>query len=322
VHGVLSPRYADAFGFTQAEVTALAAALGRPELTADLGRWYDGYSFGGQVIYNPWSVLNFAAQPEVGYRPYWVFTSSDDALRGVVLERGLKLLPDLEVLLAGGALRREVEEHVVLRDLDRSTDAVWSLLLHAGYLTAHNVTLEGGRTFADLVIPNTELRYVYDKSILSWVEAGLGSAERLRQLHAALLGGDEEALADLLSRLVARTLSYHDVVGPEPERVYQAFVLGMLVALDDRFEVRSNRESGYGRYDVMVLPRSAGQPGVVIEFKQLRAGAGESVEQALAAALAQIDARRYADELAARGAAPILRWGVVFDGKRVWVRRA
>jgi hypothetical protein len=322
VCSVLGSAFATSFGFTQAEVDKLAADAGAPGIAEELRRWYDGYRFGGHTIYNPWSVLCYAERSGEGFRPYWVQTSSDDALRGLVLERGHAMAADVETLLAGGAVSKVVDEHVVLRDLDTRSDALWSLLLMSGYLTARKVELARGLLHAELVIPNEEVRVAFEQSVSSWVQAGLGggSAE-VDALARAVLGGDERGFAKLLSRLVLATFSYHDTAGREPERVYQAFVLGLLVHVRDTHLVRSNRESGLGRYDVAVIPRRPGSAGVVIELKEIDETEGETREQALEAALRQIEERKYAEELRAAGASPIHEYGVVFDGKRVWVER-
>jgi hypothetical protein len=215
-----------------------------------------------------------------------------------------------------------VSEHLVLRELETDEDAVWSLLLMSGYLTAHSVEQRGADLHAELAIPNEELRYVFRTSVTSWVKAGLGGGSSdIEQLLRAMLGGDEATFGKLLTRLVANTFSFHDTGASEPERVYQAFLLGLFVHLEETHLVRSNRESGYGRYDVAVIPRAAGQAGVVIELKELDATDGETLDAALDSALEQIAARGYAAELGAAGASPIHCYGVVFDGKRVWVRR-
>jgi hypothetical protein len=321
VHSLLDREFATAFGFTETEVEALTDALGRRDVMEPLRRWYNGYHFGGQVIYNPWSVLNFARSPDTGPKPYWVFTSSEDVLRQLVLGRGQEVLGAFEALLQGETVRQRISEHIALRDDAEGADAVWSLLLFSGYLTARSARLEEGRWYADLSIPNAELRYVFEESITSWVASGLGGGERLAGMLKAMLAGESEIFEQRLSELVLRTFSYHDAGGSEPERVYQAFVLGMLVLLMPEYEVRSNRESGLGRCDVMVLPRKPGRPGVVLELKEAGGATAEVVERALGAALQQIEAKGYAEELRARGAAPILGYGVVFDGKRVWVRK-
>ena len=323
VHSILSGDFLDAFGFTPGEVRQLCEEAGTPEHFQEIERWYDGYRFGArETIYNPWSVLCFLDAPEDGLRPYWVFTSSDDALRQLVFERRAAVGAEVEALLRGESVQQEVSEHVVLRDLDQSPTAVWSLLLLTGYLTTRRLELDVGRLRADLALPNEELRYVWEQSITTWLADGLAGSRKVDALLRALLDGDALTLAQLLSTLVVRTFSYHDTGGAEPERVYQAFLLGLLVHLNATHDVRSNRESGYGRYDVMVLPRSPGHPGVVIECKQLSQFADETVEDALASAMDQIERRRYAEDLAACGAQPIHRYGLVFDGKRVWVRHA
>ncbi len=322
VRSILNPRYSDAFGFTTAEVAHLATRLGKPDMAADIAHHYDGYRFGGTTIYNPWSVLNFADQPDQGFVPYWVFTSADDALRHLVLERAPAVSKEFETLLNGGTLTKGVTEHVVLRDLDRNPDTLWSLLLMSGYLTARTVRLVNAGHVAELALPNEELRYVFRQSIRSWLNDGLGDAAQVQLLLDAMLRGDEETFAELLSVLVRRTFSYFDTAAPLPERVYQAFMLGLLVHLENDYEVRSQPEAGYGRADVVVRPKLPGWPGVVFEFKQVRTFANETVEAALSAAVQQIESRRYTEQLVAAGASPILAYGIVFDGKRVWLRRA
>jgi hypothetical protein len=322
VCSILTTKFSTAFGFTQPEIEQIARDIGDPRIAENLQDWYNGYRFAGHTIYNPWSVLEYASHPEEGCRPYWVQTSSEDVLRGLVLERGHRIAAEIETLLGGGAIEKVVSEHVVLRDIESDTKAVWSFLLMSGYLTARAVRLREGRLNAELVIPNAEVRVAFEESILSWVRGALGDDEAVQELGRAMLGGDEETFEDLLTRLVVRTFSFHDAAGTEPERVYQAFLLGMLVHLASTHLVRSNRESALGRYDVAVTPKRPGAAGAVLELKQLRSARGETVEQALGAALRQIEERRYSEELVAVGASPIQLWGVVFDGKRVWVRRA
>jgi hypothetical protein len=228
---------------------------------------------------------------------------------------------ELGTLLSGGAVPKVVSEHVVLRELETDTNAVWNLLLMSGYLTARGVELREGELHAEVAIPNEEVKYVFRTSVRSWVQAGLGGADRVEALLRAMLRGEEETFGKLLTKLVANTFSYHDTGGREPERVYQAFLLGLLVQLEGTHRVRSNRESGYGRYDVAVIPRQVGQPGVVLELKEVDDGAGETVEQALENALAQVRDRGYGAELREAGAEPAHAYGIAFDGKRVWVRR-
>ena len=174
---------------------------------------------------------------------------------------------------------------------------------------------------AELAIPNREVRVAFTKSVMVWVKAGLGGIDNVTALCTAMLTGNEQGFATLLTKLLTRTMSYHDTAGTDPERVYQAFILGMLVHLESGWHVRSNREAGEGRYDLAVIPKQPGKPGVVLELKALDDLGDKAAEQALDGALAQISERRYAVELEAAGAEPILTYGVVFDGKRAWVKK-
>jgi hypothetical protein len=323
VHGALSSSLGvTAFGFTDPEVVAITQAMEQPERMEEIRHWYDGYrTFDGQSLFNPWSVLNYASKPQLGLRPYWVQTSSDDALRGAVLEHGHAIAAEVESLLAGGSVTKTIDENVVLKDLERRENAVWSLLLSSGYVTAESWQLdEYGMPLAELIIPNHELYTSWRASILSWLDYGAGGREKVRELWATMLDGNAEEFGDLLSELVIRTLSVHDVAGVMPERVYQAFLLGLLAEPPAGYRMHSNREAGFGRYDLSIVPAKAGRPGVVIELKRL--GKRETPETALDAAMTQLAARRYSDELLAVGAAPIVQYGIVFDGKQVWIRKA
>lgn len=316
---LLDPEFATAFGFTEGEVAEVLQAAGRAEALPDVRAWYNGYLFGGQTIYNPWSVLCFADRGEL--RDYWVQTSADALLRRLLLQsEGLK--GDFETLMSGGVIEKNIDSQVALRDLDREPGRVWSLLLTAGYLKSTAARVVDGETLAQLAIPNVEVSHVWRRSFAGWLQMRIGSEDNLRELKRAILSGATRDVAALLRPMVTDALSYHDVgQGSDnaPERVFHAFVLGLLVSLSPDYLVRSNRESGLGRADVLILPRQAGKPGVVMEFKRIRTDDDETPEMALRDAHAQIDARGYRAELEAVGASPIVAMAVVFDGKRVWV---
>lgn len=323
VYSILRTDFSEHFGFTEEDVASLVAETGEPGLLEGLRAWYDGYRFGGRVIYNPWSVLSFLDSADRELRPYWASTGSTEIVRDLLITGPEGLRAELDVLLRGGEIEAPIEEPIAMRDLMATSDAIWSFLLFSGYLTATEVrTTELGRTRARLRIPNREILGALAGLVESWLKSQVGGSVELERMLAALLGGDARLLERYLSRIVEASLSYHDLGGDNPERVFHAFVVGLLVSLGPRYEVRSNRESGYGRYDVMVLPRAAGQPGVVIELKAIDAEAGETREQALEAALRQIREKDYAAELRERGAQPIHTLAVAFDGKRAWARAA
>lgn len=320
VYSILSKNCADSFGFTNPEVAELARLCSLADHLPQLEAWYNGYIFGGQTIYNPWSVLNYLKDAGEICKPYWVNTASDDLLRELLVRRNPIGVDDWQTLLAGGSVRRGIDENMALRGIESNASAVWSLLLFSGYLKAAEVAVEGGVTYASLAVPNAEVRVALHRLFAEHLNVSLGASDRVATLCKALLSGDLDVVEDLLGQLALAMLSYHDVASRPAEAVYQAFVLGLVATMERTHEVTSNRESGYGRYDVLVCPRVAGEAGVVLELKVPRTNKGETAEQALAAAAAQLVSRDYAAVLRERGAQPVWQYAVVFKGKRVWVR--
>jgi hypothetical protein len=320
VYGILRSEYAPYFGFTEPEVRDLVTQAGHPELLDDIRSFYNGYIFGGVPIYNPWSVLSFLHGAGKELLPYWVETSSNDLVRELLLTGPSGAQAELEVLLAGGTIDKRVEESIVLRDLSSDPGAVWSFLLFTGYLKPVELRVLEGERIAKLAVPNAEVALSLRKMTKIWMELQVGGSDALAALLAALLRGDGPVVERYLGHMAKVNLSYFDTAGPEPERFWHGLVVGLLAGLATTHDVRSNRESGFGRCDVMVLPKLAGQPGVVLELKRVDVDAGETPAAALSKALEQIEARDYAAELRERGATPIHRVAAVFDGKRAYVR--
>ena len=321
VYGLLSRcPFADKFGFTEPEVARLLEDFGSAEHLTSVQEWYDGYDFGGTTIYNPWSILRFAASHVPECEPHWVNTSSNDLVYELIQEGGDSLKEDLEALVSGASLSRQVNENIVFRDIRQSEDAVWSFLLFSGYLKASSPRKLGSRTLYDLAIPNREVASLYEQIINSWLTRHLPT-RKLDALYDSLLSGRVPQFRSLLQDLVLSMLSYHDVGKGEtrtPEAVYQAFVLGLLADLGHAYIIRSNREAGMGRADILMAPRDTSLRGVVMELKSWEEG--HSAEEQLEAALAQIEEKQYAAELAAQGIEEVLRLGIVFDGKQLHVR--
>jgi hypothetical protein len=319
VFGLADEPFCGDFGFTEPEVEQLAAAAGVEHQLDVIREWYDGYRFGSATIYNPWSVLQFLADPRHEPRAHWVLTSSHEVLQEVLVRGGLDHPHDLETLLGGGSVRRVLHDSLVLRDVHERPDAVWTLLYHSGYLTGTDAAPALGGRELTLRIPNREVFDSYHVALRDWLVRAVGPGGG-RHLVEALLSGDADEVATIVSELLLEVLSFHDVGPRATERVYHAFLAGLLVAATATHEVRSNRESGHGRYDVALLPRAAGpagQPGAVMELKVL---GRDTVPHALAQASEQLVRRRYAAELRARGASPVYGYAVVFDGKTAHVR--
>ncbi|MEZ4293964.1 MAG: AAA family ATPase [Polyangiaceae bacterium] len=322
VFSLLRPELSTCFGFTEAEVQSLLEKAGRADRIEDVRLWYNGYLFGDTVVYNPWSVVNFVADARAEARPYWVSTSSNDLIKRELTRRAVRLEPVFEELLGGGGVERVIDESTVLEELDRNDDALFSLLVFSGYLKAsRRARGPAEQAVHYLTIPNREVRLVYQSTFREWLASSLhaqgGSVDRLVR---SVLGGDALGFEEELQVLATSLLSYHDG-GVRAEQLYQGFLVGLLAVMEPDYRVRSNRESGKGRPDVLITPVKAGAPGVVMELKVARAGR-KTLEQALEEGVAQIESGDYEAELRAAGAATVRAFAVAFDGKQVRVRAA
>lgn len=322
VFSLLRPEFRTCFGFTEAEVIKLLAPLQQPELLQSIRSWYNGYVFGGQTVYNPWSVLNFLDSQDKELRNYWVSTSSNDLVRELLAHHALKLQPELETLMAGGTIEQLLDENVVLGQLKETPNALFGLLVFAGYLKAEKFDRgKGEGPGYRLSIPNREVREVYSTTFRQWMEARMrGPGGNLERLTRALLTGDAEGLEEQLQAFVTNLLSFHDTGGLDPEQVYHGFLVGLLAVMEPEYQVRSNREAGQGRPDVTICPRLPGKPGAVLELKVARPGR-KTPQAALAEGLLQLREMDYAAELCERGAAPVQAFVVALRGKQVWVKK-
>jgi hypothetical protein len=320
VYTVLTKSFSTCFGFTEPEVRALLESTGLAEDLDAVRAWYNGYVFGETVIYNPWSILTFIERGERQPRAYWVSTSSNDLVREMLVRHSFEVEPQIEALLEGGKIEKSIDEGVVLEDLGRRSDALFALLLFSGYLRAEQAEVPYGEPPLYLLsIPNREVREVYASTFREWMRERLGgTSSDVDRLTRVLLDGDAEGLEQSLQAFTENLLSYHDTVR-RPEQVYQAFVIGLLATLEPAFEVRSNRESGHGRPDVMIRPRRAPGPGVVMELK-VATPRKKTMARALAEGVAQIEEGGYLAELRADGVSPVHALVVAFDGKKVKVR--
>lgn len=322
VYSLLRADFSTCFGFTEPEVARLLERAGRGEMLEIVRAWYNGYLFGGTVIYNPWSILSFLEDSTGEPKPHWVGTSSNDLVRDLLERHAVRLQPAMDELMEGGGIEQVIEENVALSDLPNSEGALWSLLVFSGYLRAEKRSRGPMEQAAHwLSIPNREVRLVYTATFRRWmeqrVEAGGGSLDRLT---GAILSGDAETLEEQLQAFVTDLLSYHDPGRLDPERVYQAFVVGLLAVMEPAYQVRSNRESGKGRPDVLVRPAQPGKPGAALELKVARSARKETLERALREGMEQLRSHDYEAELRASGATPVHAFAVAFNGKTVRVK--
>ena len=240
-------------------------------------------------------------------------------MKELILEGGIKVREQVETLIRGGTIETPIDENIVFPELRKKDRYIWSLLFFSGYLKCLEEFPDPLRLRCRLGVPNLEVQVIYRDIVSGWIEASFEN-DKLQVMLRSLVEGDIDRFERLLNEFVITTLSYYDAKGRNPEAVFQAFVLGLLLNLGDEYEVSSNRELGYGRYDVLVLPRDRGKAAVVMELKSIAGRYQEDPGKALEAAEAQIGQRAYAAELEARGFARVLKLAVVSDGKRVWVR--
>ena len=319
VQTLLNRSYSKYFGFIETEVKELLNYYGIESQLEEVRKWYNGYIFGNTVVYNPWSVLQYTQNWEEGLQPYWINTSDNELVKRLISNGGYELKLELEDLLQGGELVKTINQDISMGEVEQNEENVWSFLLFSGYLKALTRELIRGEFACSLAIPNYEVELLYNKIILSWFVNQSGR-NKLQSLLNSLISGEIKIFAVLFKDYVMASLSYFDTGGQEPEQFYHAFVLGLLVGLRPEYEVKSNRESGYGRYDVMVIPRDLNQTGIIIEFKKVDADEGEDLEKAAARALQQIEAKEYQQELLDRGIHKIIKLGIVFRGKEVLVK--
>ena len=315
-----SPQYATSFGFTQDEVFAAMEEFGLRERD-QVKDWYDGFTFGGMPdIYNPWSITNYLDSGR--FAPYWANTSGNALISKIVREGDADLKSDFEVLLSGGSVEKRFDEQVSFDELGRRPGAVWGLLVAGGYLRIE----AAGPNHADgstLKITNHEVALSFDGMVRGWFDV---VSSRYNAFVRALLAGDLDAMNVYMNDVALDTFSTFDTgkraSGLEPERFYHGFVLGLLVELRGRYLICSNRESGFGRYDVLLEPVDPkADDGIVLEFKVHNPRKEATLEDTVSAAKQQIADKRYASELEAKSLPPerIHAYGFAFEGKRVLI---
>ena len=314
---VLHETFRDKFGLMESEVVKLLEVYGLQSKLPEIRKWYDGYRIGScGEIYNPWSVLKCIEDGGV-IAPYWVNTS-DNALMKQLITRGTDdLKADVEELLRGGVVEKTIEEGIVFPDLEIKTDSVWALLLFSGYLTIDAPPSYG--TSCKLRIPNIEVAELYKSMILEWFKNSI-QEYNYRLLLNSLVTGDIDTFSQIFREFLLSSVSVFDLPAGESEKIYHAFVLGMLIGLKDRYTVKSNRESGFGRYDVMLIPKNPDDLGIIMEFKKIGTFNKMHLETAVLLALKQIEDKHYAQELLDCGVHRILYVGLAFEGKNVLIR--
>jgi Predicted AAA-ATPase/PD-(D/E)XK nuclease superfamily len=315
VYSMFNAQYSEYFGFTEAEVTDLFHRSQLDIALKDVRDWYNGYQMGNTVIYNPWSIVNCLKQ-KGALRPYWVNTSGHDVLKQAIAKSDVAFKMNMESLLAGIPVQRLVDENFVFGDLDNNESALWSLLLASGYLKAIKAVPEEDLMNCTLLFPNNEVAIVYRSMFNEWFRNKMGQGNYQQFLDDFLLGNVED-FTYRLKEFLLESASFFDVKGTHPEKFYHGFVLGLIASLQERYTIKSNRESGHGRYDLMIIPKDKQKLGIVLEFKTAKAE--EDLAAVALQALQQVKDKQYEAELKQAGIQSILKLGLAFKGKDVAV---
>ncbi len=313
---ITSDEYADCFGFTEKEVFDALGDFGMGDAQQDVKRWYDGFIFGNHKdIYNPWSILNYLDTGKLA--PYWANTSSNALVSKLIREAGPDVKSSMEGLLEGGSVSCIIDEQIVFSMLDENEDAIWSLLLATGYIKASEVIWNSstGRYTYVLELTNFETHMMFEDMISDWFKR---PGARYNDFVKALLRNDLEAMNGYMNKITERVFSYFDT---DEEKFYHGFVLGLIVDANLRYSITSNRESGFGRYDVCMMPEGSGDDAYVFEFKIFNRRKEQTLEETAAAAVRQIEEKDYDAWLIANGIdrSRIRHYGFAFRGKEVLI---
>lgn len=312
-----SDEYATSFGFTEEEVFAAMDEMGMTE-KEKVKKWYDGFVFGKvRDIYNPWSIINLLDTGK--FSTYWANTSSNSLVSRLIRQGSRRIKEQFETLMQGGCINTEIDEQIVYNLLDDNEEAIWSLLLASGYLKVLQVNVE--EECYQLTLTNYEVKRMFRNMIRGWFKK---DSSNYNDFIQALLLDDVDAMNEYMNRVTRSVFSSFDTgkrpSSAEPERFYHGFVLGLMMELQDRYIITSNRESGFGRYDVILYPRKD-DDAIIMEFKVFNKRREKNLEDTLASALRQIEEKQYAQTLIGQGIASerIRKYGFAFEGKEVLI---
>lgn len=310
VYSILDKKYSDYFGFTEPEIQDLLEKGRLLSKFDEVRKWYNGYQFGDSIIYNPWSIANYF-YTNFELRPYWVNTSDNQLIKDLLKKSSLDFKKDFEILVSGGSIEKTIDSNIVFKYLGNHPSGVWNLLLMSGYLKPLSSKIVEQGDLCELSIPNREVRSLYRGIIEQWLSNGNG-IEWYNKFIENLVTGKIEKFKIDLEKVVYQIMSYHDLA-KEPEAFYHGLLLGFTVSLYSSYEIKSNRESGFGRFDIMLLPKDIQKLGVVIEFKLK--GQNETLDGAADRALTQIEEKKYEQEFHQRNIKEFVKIGIGFEGK-------
>jgi len=313
VYPLMRSEYSAYFGFTEDEVGALLRKAALLDYAAAIKHWYNGYQIGETVIYNPWSIINCIKQ-KGELQPYWVNTSDNSLIKDLLIHSSADFKTQFELLLQDIPIETVIDDHLVFQYLNSNEVAIWTLFLMAGYLRIVKQRRTEQGLFCIVAIPNREVRSLYRRIIETWLSDGR-ALNWYNQFLEELLSGNVPRAQKYLNDILLQVVSVHDIAR-EPEAFYHGLMLGLTASIYNEYEIKSNRESGFGFYDIMIIPKDIKKLGIVIELKVSDEGQLEKTAQA---ALKQITDKQYTSELSSRGVKSTLLIGIAFSGKRLHI---
>jgi hypothetical protein len=304
VYSLLREDYGQYFGFSEAEVMKLIEKTQEDVSLKDIKEWYNGYQVGGHVLYNPWSILNCLKQ-RGKLEPYWVNTASNDLIYKLLSNSDELVKQKFEALLQG---------EIIVPEIENNPEALWSLLLHAGYLKVLSSKLQDHRFMAQIAIPNKEVSFVYDQIIEKWFSKAI-SLQSYDKFIQSLMSNDIIKFKHYLTTYIMQTGSYFDFNSNTPEQIFHVFVLGLVVGLREHYAIHSNQEAGFGRFDVIFMPKNNKSNGILLEFKTAKTS--KQLVAKAKEALAQIKDKNYLESFKQHGVESVLAMGLAFCGKQL-----
>lgn len=316
INSVLDQRYSEYFGFTEAEVRAMAKYYGVSDKYEEVCEWYDGYRFGRTEIFNPWSVIGYFNN-ECVPQAFWQSTGSNDIISEVLANATKETYERLEALMQGGSFITHIDTNVIYPQIQNNPSSIYSFLLVTGYLKAVKKDQTfGGDYICEVALPNKEISYVYSKEILFQMEQMIPISTAV-SIQEAIYIGNMDALQRHLEDFLLRSISYHDAAN---ETFYHGLILKLCAMLDHRYYVSSNREAGFGRFDIQMMPRNRELPGILMELKTGKSCDEKELKKLAEVALSQIDEKGYSVEMNRQGITKILKYGIAFSGKKVVIQ--
>lgn len=313
VFSVLDKKFSEFFGFTTSEVQQMAAYYEQTDKLPELKAWYDGYKFGDTEIFNPWSVINYFSN-NCQAMPYWVQTSANTIIQEILKTYNDDTYRNLHALLGKTEVQSIVRTNIIYPKLKEPQTNILGFLLMTGYLKSTSTELDArGDYICRLSIPNKEIKTIYYNEILSLLTEDIGE-NTVMNLANALYDKDAAKIKEALNKFMLKTISYYDNL---KENYYHGLMLGLLAIGESNYDIRSNRESGLGRYDIQIIPKKSALPGIIIEVKAADKDAGVELSKLAQIALKQIDEKKYDTELCAQGVNDIIKYSVAFKGKTV-----